>query len=66
MLHRAFLWSRDNRIPAAVDDSKYKRLKALVEASITPRETTDKNGTCNREECLCKSCFVKSLMPKKN
>ncbi len=37
----------------------YKRTHQLVEKSIAPLATRDIDGTCGRERCLCRSCWVR-------
>jgi len=44
---------------ASADDPGYRKMLELVEASIAPLEARDLCGTCNREPCECKSCWVR-------
>ncbi|MDP6543438.1 MAG: hypothetical protein QGH60_05560 [Phycisphaerae bacterium] len=43
------------------DEPDYKQAVKLVTASIQPRKYRDINGTCGREKCICKSCWVRKL-----
>ena len=43
------------------DDPGYKQAVKLVTTAIQPRKYRDINGTCGREPCLCKSCWVRKL-----
>jgi len=43
------------------EDPDYKRAVKLVTASIQPRKYKDIDGTCGRDRCLCKSCWVRKL-----
>jgi hypothetical protein len=40
-------------------DPGYQRMRQLVERSIGPRAAHDINATCGRDECLCRSCWVR-------
>ena len=42
-------------------DPAYKKMAAMVEASITPLEYHDIAGTCGRDSCVCNSCWVRKL-----
>jgi hypothetical protein len=42
-------------------DPAYKKMAAMVEASITPLEYHDIAGTCGRDICVCNSCWVRKL-----
>jgi hypothetical protein len=42
-----------------VDDPGYKKMRQLVEQSIAPLVTHDIEGTCGREPCVCRSCWVR-------
>ncbi|MCP4376366.1 MAG: hypothetical protein GY794_09355 [bacterium] len=47
------------------DDPDYKQALKLVTAAIQPRKYRDINGTCGRDKCLCKSCWVRKLASAK-
>jgi len=44
------------------DDPDYKHAVKLVIAAIQPRKYRDINGTCGRDKCICKSCWVRKLV----
>ncbi|MCP4785970.1 MAG: hypothetical protein GY878_20715 [Fuerstiella sp.] len=46
---------------ATKQDSAYRKMAALVDASITPLEFHDIEGTCGRDNCVCGSCWVRKL-----
>jgi hypothetical protein len=45
----------------SINDPDYKQAVKLVTASIQPRKHRDINGTCGRDKCICKSCWVRQL-----
>ncbi len=46
---------------ATEQDPAYRKMAALVDASITPLEYHDIAGTCGRDVCVCNSCWVRRL-----
>ena len=46
---------------ATKQDPAYRKMAALVDASITPMKYHDIAGTCGRDKCVCKSCWVRKL-----
>ncbi len=46
---------------ATKQDPAYRKMAALVDASITPLEFHDIAGTCGRDNCVCGSCWVRKL-----
>jgi len=40
-------------------DPGYRKMRKLVEASIAPLEARDIAGTCGRDKCLCRTCWVR-------
>jgi len=43
------------------DETDYHKMLRLVNASIQPLQFRDINGTCGRDKCICKSCWVRRL-----
>jgi len=41
-------------------DPGYARMRQLVEQAIQPLAHRDINGTCGRQPCLCRSCWVET------
>ena len=39
----------------------YRKMVQLVKCAIAPLKETDINGTCGREKCACRSCWVRKL-----
>ena len=46
---------------ATKQDPAYRKMAALVDASITPLKYHDIAGTCGRDKCVCGSCWVRKL-----
>ena len=46
---------------ATKQDPAYRKMAALVNASITPLKYHDIAGTCGRDVCVCNSCWVRRL-----
>ncbi|MBN2138893.1 MAG: discoidin domain-containing protein [Sedimentisphaerales bacterium] len=44
---------------AGTNEPGYKKMSELVNAAIAPLQFHDVNGTCNRPECLCNSCWTR-------
>ncbi|HJN09271.1 MAG TPA: discoidin domain-containing protein [Pirellulaceae bacterium] len=42
-----------------VHDPGYTKMRRLVEQSIAPLPAHDIDGTCGRERCVCRSCWVR-------
>jgi len=45
----------------SADAPGYKKMLKLVEAAIAPMTGEDIAGTCGREKCVCRSCWVRKL-----
>jgi len=45
----------------STDDPGYKKMLRLVEGAIGPLKYKDIAGTCGREKCICRSCWVRKL-----
>ena len=45
----------------STDAPGYRRMFTLVQGAIAPRKQTDINGTCGRDNCVCRSCWVRKL-----
>ncbi len=55
-------WGQIDKGYAGTTAPDYVKALALVNASIAPREYRDIDGTCGRPQCLCKSCWVRTLV----
>jgi hypothetical protein len=45
----------------STDDPGYRKMLKLVEGAISPLMYKDIDGTCGREKCICRSCWVRKL-----
>jgi len=43
----------------------YRKMRQLVEASIAPLEARDIAGTCGRDKCVCRTCWVRHAVDKR-
>ncbi len=43
----------------STEEAGYRKMVRLVADSLTPLETHDVAGTCNRQPCECRSCWVR-------
>jgi len=54
-------WEQTDSVWTDTNEAGYQAMKKLVLASIKPKEAHDFEGTCNREQCLCRSCWVRKM-----
>jgi len=45
----------------STDAPGYRKMLKLVEGAISPLRYKDIDGTCGREKCVCRSCWVRKL-----
>ena len=50
-----------NGLWKSTGDPGYRKMVKLVEGSIQPLAQKDIDGTCGREKCVCRSCWVRKL-----
>jgi len=58
-------WGQLDKGYTGAGDPDYARMIKLVEASIAPMQYRDIDGTCGRDPCVCKSCWVRKLVARK-
>ena len=47
------------------NDAGHRKMRKLVEASIAPLEANDIAGTCGREKCVCRTCWVRHALEQR-
>ena len=47
------------------DEPGYRKMRQLVEAAIAPPEFHDIAGTCGRDKCVCRTCWVRHAVDKR-
>jgi len=52
-------WGQLGPVWQSTADPGYRQMRRLVEAALKPLECHDLEGTCNRPQCECRSCWVR-------
>jgi len=59
LARRAGGWGQLGEPWKSTRDPGYQQMRRLVEAALKPLEYHDLDGTCNRPQCECRSCWVR-------
>jgi len=54
-------WATLSPLWPSTRSAGYRRMLELVQAAIGPLPHVDKAGTCGRDKCVCRSCWVRNL-----
>ena len=45
----------------STDEAGYRKMLQMVKGAIAPLKQADIDGTCGRDRCICRSCWVRKL-----